>query len=139
MVASQDENLQQLKEQLARARAEMLAAEIEDPPDPARIETKERKWRELRAEVDKAEEVVFKMRAKQGALVDREQLAAELLPILVTLGNSVRSLRTRLKTRLAAAKDEAEQEEIWQTGIDECFAELIADGFVNREQLELAA
>lgn len=138
-VTTQDQNLQHLKEQLARARHELLEAQNNVPPDQSAIETKERKWRELRNEVDKAEEAVFKMRSKQGKLIDIEQLGSELLPMLVTVANSIRSVRTRLKPRLATVKSEDEEEKLWQEGIDECFAELIAGGFISREHLALAA
>lgn len=138
-VTTQEQNLQHLKEQLARVRHELLEAQNETPPDPSKIEAKERKWRELRSEVDKAEESVFKMRSKQGKLIDIEQLGSELLPMLVTVANAIRSVRTRLKSRLAAASSEDEEEKLWQEGIDECFAELIAGGFITREQLALAA
>ena len=138
-VTTQEQNLQHLKEQLARVRHELLEAQNETPPDPSKIEAKERKWRELRSEVDKAEEAVFKMRSKQGKMIDIEQLGAELLPMLVTVANSIRSVRTRLKPRLASAKSDEEEEKLWQEGIDECFAELIAGGFISREQLALAA
>lgn len=138
-VTTQEQNLQHLKEQLARVRHELLEAQNETPPDPSKIEAKERKWRELRSEVDKAEEAVFKMRSKQGKLIDIEQLGSELLPMLVTVANSIRSVRTRIKPRLASAKSDEEEEKLWQEGIDECFAELIAGGFITREQLALAA
>ncbi|MDP1589634.1 MAG: hypothetical protein Q8M07_17910 [Prosthecobacter sp.] len=138
-VTTQEQNLQHLKEQLARVRHELLEAQNENPPDQSRIEAKERKWRELRSEVDKAEEAVFKMRSKQGKLIDIEQLGSELLPMLVTVANSIRSVRTRIKPRLASARSDEEEEKLWQEGIDECFAELIAGGFISREQLALAA
>ncbi len=138
-VTTQEQNLQHLKEQLARVRHELLEAQNEQPPDQSRIEAKERKWRELRGEVDKAEEAVFKMRSKQGKLIDVEQLGADLLPMLVTVANSIRSVRTRIKPRLASAKSDEDEEKLWQEGIDECFAELIAGGFISREQLALAA
>ncbi len=138
-VTTQEQNLQHLKEQLARVRHELLEAQNEKPSDQSRIEAKERKWRELRSEVDKAEEAVFKMRSKQGKLIDIEQLGSELLPMLVTVANSIRSVRTRIKPRLASAKTDEEEEKLWQEGIDECFAELIAGGFITREQLALAA
>lgn len=139
VVTTQEQNLQHLKEQLARVRHELLEAQNEQPSDQSKIEAKERKWRELRSEVDKAEEAVFKMRSKQGKLADLDQLGSELLPMLVTVANAVRSVRTRLKSRLAAAASEDEEDRLWQEGIDECFAELIAGGFITREQLALAA
>lgn len=138
-VTSQEQNLQMLKEQLARAREEQLRAENEEPPDWAKIEAKQRKWRELRTEVEKAEEAVFKLRSKQGKMVDLDQLGARLLPMLVTVANSVRSLLTRLRPRLAKAASDEEREQIWQEGIDESFGELIASGFITREQLALSS
>lgn len=138
-VSTQEQSLQHLKEQLARARHDLLSEQAIEPPDQAKIETKERKWRELRNEVDKAEEAVFKMRTKQGKLVDLEELGAELLPMLVTVAESFRSLLTRLKPSLTAAATDEERDLIWQAGVDECFTELIASGFVSRETLALAA
>ena len=131
--------MQHLKEQLARARMDLLEEQNKDPIEPAKVEAKERKWRELRTEVDKAEEAVFKMRSKQGKLVDLEELGAELLPMLVTVAESFRSLLTRLKPRLSAASSDEERDAIWQAGVDECFTELIANGFVSRETLALSA
>lgn len=138
-VSTQEQNLQHLKEQLARARMDLLEEQNRDPLDQAKVEAKERKWRELRTEVDKAEEAVFKMRSKQGKLVDLEELGAELLPMLVTVAESFRSLLTRLKPKLTAANTDEERDAIWQVGVDECFTELIANGFVSRETLALAA
>lgn len=138
-VSTQEQSLQHLKEQLARARHDLLTEQAMEPPDQAKIETKERKWRELRNEVDKAEEAVFKMRTKQGKLVDLEELGAELLPMLVTVAESFRSLLTRLKPSLTAASTDEERDVIWQAGVDECFTELIASGFVSRENLALVA
>ena len=138
-VSSAEENLQHLKEQLARAREEQLLAQNEEPPDFDKIEIKQRKWRELRGEVEKAEEAVFKLRSKQGKLVDLEQVGADLLPMLVTVATSVRFLYTRLKPQLAAAATDEARELIWQNGIDESFSELIAGGFIRREHLALAA
>ena len=138
-VSTQEQSLQHLKEQLARARHDLLSEQAIEPPDQAKIETKERKWRELRNEVDKAEEAVFKMRTKQGKLVDLEELGAELLPMLVTVAESFRSLLTRLKPSLTAAATDEDRDVIWQAGVDECFTELIASGFVSRENLALAA
>lgn len=138
-VASQEQNLQHLKEQLTSAREDQLKAENEDPPNFAAIETKQKKWRELRGEVEKAEEALFKLRSKQGKLVDLEQLGAELLPMLVTTANSIRSLLTRIRPQLAAAASEEERERIWQASVDESFADLIASGFITRNQLALSA
>lgn len=138
-VSTQEQSLQHLKEQLARARHDLLSEQAMEVPDQAKIETKERKWRELRNEVDKAEESVFKMRSKLGKLVDLEELGAELLPMLVTVAESFRSLLTRLKPSLTAATTDEERDVIWQAGVDECFTELIASGFVCRETLALAA
>lgn len=138
-VSSQEQSLLHLKEQLARARHDLLEEQNKAEPDPVKLETKERKWRELRNEVDKAEEAVFKMRSKQGKLVDIEQLGAELQPMLVTVAESVRSLITRLKPRLTAATNDEERDAIWQAGVDECFTELISNGFINRENLALSA
>lgn len=117
----------------------MLEEQSADEPDLMKVETKERKWRELRNEVDKAEEAFHKMRTKQGKLVDLEELGAELLPMLVTVAESFRSLLTRLKPSLTAAATDEERDLIWQAGVDECFTELIASGFVSRETLALAA
>ena len=138
-VSTQEQSLQHLKEQLARARQELLIEQSHEPSDQIKIETKERKWRELRNEVDKAEEAVFNMRKKQGKLVDLEQLGAELLPMLVTVAESFRSLLTRLKPSLTAAATDEERDVIWQNGVDECFTELIASGFLSRENLALSA
>lgn len=138
-ITSLDQNLEHLKEQLARVRAELLEAQNASPSEPAVIEAKERKWRELRTEVEKAEEAAFKMRSKQGKLVDLEQFAAELLPKLVTVATSLRSLITRIHPRLSKAASSAEADTIWQTGVDECFSALIEDGFVKKEELSLAA
>lgn len=136
-VTTQEQNLVHLKEQLARARYELLEEQDKDAPDQHRLEQKERKWRELRNEVDKAEEVVFKMRTKQGKLVDVEELGAQLLPMLVTTAEAFRSLITRLKPRLAECATEEERDAVWQAGVDECFTELIAAGFLKRETLQL--
>lgn len=136
-VSTQEQSLHHLKEQLARARHDLLTEQAAEVPDQVKIETKERKWRELRNEVDKAEEAVFKMRTKQGKLVDLEELGAELLPMLVTVAESFRSLLTRLKPSLTAAAADEERDVIWQAGVDECFTELIASGFVSRETLAL--
>ena len=138
-VTSQEQDVQHLKEQLARARAEQLEAENEDPPDDAKIQRKRSIWRELRNEAEKAEESLYKLRSKQGKHVDQEQLGAQLLPKLVTVALSIRHMRTRIKPQLAAASSEDEEERIWQDAIDESFGELIANGFVTREQLSLAA
>lgn len=138
-VSTQEQSLQHLKEQLARARHDLLTEQAAEVPDQVKIETKERKWRELRNEVDKAEEAVFKMRTKQGKLVDLEELGAELLPMLVTVAESFRSLLTRLKPSLTAAATDEERDVIWQAGVDECFTELIASGFVSRETLALSS
>ena len=136
---SQEQNLQHLKERLARARERQLSLENEEPPDFAKIEAAESKWRELRGEVEKAEEAIFKLRSKQGKLVNQEQLGALLLPKLVTVALSMRFMRTRIRPQLDAAQSEEEAERIWQQGIDDAFGELIAAGFVTREHLALAA
>jgi len=138
-LTTQDQNLEHLKEQLRRARNELLSAQNEVPADPHKIDSRERKWRELRTEVEEAEAALFKLRKSQGGLVDRAAVIAELLPLLVTVSNAVRSLRTRIRPRLALAKDDTEAEAIWQEGIDSSFAELIAGGFVAREALILNA
>ena len=138
-VTSQEQSLQHLQEQLSRARQHQLSLENEDPPDFAKIEAAQRKWRELRGEVEKAEEAIFKLRSKQGKLVDQEQFGALLLPKLVTVAMSMRFMRTRLRPQLEAAKNEEEAERIWQQGIDDAFGELIASGFIHREHLALAA
>lgn len=135
--STQEQSLQHLKEQLARARQDLLEEQSKEDPDPHKIETKERKWRELRKEADAAEEAVFRMRTKQGKLVDLEELGAQLLPMLVTTAESFRSLVNRLKPRLSAAETDAERDTIWQAGVDECFTELIAAGFIARENLSL--
>lgn len=138
-ITTQEQNLVHLKEQLARARQELLEEQAKDEPDTHRLELRERKWRDLRNEVDKAEEVVFKMRTKQGKLVDVEELGAQLLPMLVTTAEAFRSLVTRLKPKLGEAKTDEERDAIWQAGVDECFTELIAAGFLKRETLHLTA
>lgn len=138
-VSTQEQSLEHLKQQLARARHDLLSEQANETPDQSKIETKERKWRELRSEVDKAEEAVFKMRTKQGKLVDLEELGAELLPMLVTVAESFRSLLTRLKPALTAASSDEERDVIWQAGVDDCFTELISSGFVSRETLALCS
>lgn len=122
-----------------RAFHELLEAQNEQPRDDGRINAKERKYLELRAQVEKAEEALFKLRSKQKGKFDQDEMAATLLPMLVTVANSIRSVRTRIKPRLASAKSDEDEEKLWQEGIDECFAELIAGGFITREQLALAA
>lgn len=138
LVSTQEQSLQHLKEQLTRARQDLLEEQSKEELDTHKVEAKERKWRELRKEVDAAEEAVFKMRTKQGKLVDLEELGAQLLPMLVTTAESFRSLLTRLKPRLSAAQNDAERDTIWQSGVDECFTELIAAGFISRENLSLS-
>jgi len=124
-----DDRLSQLKEQLSRARFLLLEAQNEDPPDAGKIETREKKWRELRREVDDAEEAAFKLRSKQGKMVDLDDIAARLMPKLITCRDSLRSLCARVRPKLTADQSPVEQDEIWNAAIDECFAELITNGF----------
>lgn len=124
-----DDRLSQLKEQLSRARLLLLEAQNEDPPDAGKIETREKKWRELRKEVDGAEEAAFKLKSKQGKMVDLDEIAARLMPKLITCRDSLRSLCARVRPKLTADQSPVEQDEIWNAAIDECFAELIANGF----------
>lgn len=138
-VATGDDSLNQLKEQLARARLLLLEAQNELPPDVGKIETREKKWRELRDEVDKAEEASFKLRSKMGKLASLDDIAARLTPMLVTCHDSLRSLIQRIRPRLAASQAAEEQDALWQEALDECFTELIGNGFMPRFTLAAAA
>jgi hypothetical protein len=139
VITSQEENLTHLKGQLARVRLELLEAQTAVPVDQALIETKERKWRELRTEVDEAEAAVFKLKKLRGNLVDLEAVEAALMPKLATLADTMRATYVRLKPILATAKNDQEQDMIWQKGIDEAFEDLIRDGFMRREHLALSS
>jgi hypothetical protein len=136
-ISSQEERLNQLKEQLAIARFQMLEAQAEDPADPAKIQSAQQHWRELREETDKAEEKLFKSRRDAGRLVDQDEVAAMLMPMLTTVATSVRTLIVRLKPRLRTAQSDAEEDAIWNSGVDECFTELIEAGFLERNNLTL--
>lgn len=138
-ITTQEQDLAHLNEDVARARQELLAAQNEDPPDQSKIEAKHKKWRALRDEKEKAEEAIFKLRSKQGKLVDIDEFCARLQPKLVTIAQSVWSLRARLKPRLAAAANEAEEDMIWAAAVDDLFTELIADGFLARPPLALSS
>lgn len=138
-LTSQDENLNHLKGQLARVRLELLEAETAEPRDHVLIESKERKWRELRTEVEEAEAAIFKLRKLQGKLVDLEAVEAALMPLLSNVVDAVRSTYTRVRPSLSAASTDAEREAIWNRGIDEAFEELVRGGFLNRETIRLSA
>jgi hypothetical protein len=125
-----DDRLHQIKEQLARARLLLLEAQNEEPQDAGKIEVREKKWRELRKEVDAAEEADFKLRTKRGKTVDLDELAGRLLPMLVTCRDGIRSASTRVRTRITPEMPATRQDEIWNEIIDECFAELIGNGFL---------
>lgn len=138
-VSNQEDRLNQLKEQLALARVAMLEAQAETPPDPSRVHALQQHWRELREETDKAEEKLFKARRDAGRLVDQDEVGAMLMPMLTTVATAVRTLIVRLKPRLKAAGSPAEEDEIWNKGLDECFTELSEAGFMQRNDLRLSA
>jgi hypothetical protein len=136
-ISSQEERFQQLKEQLALARKDMLEAQAEEPQDPAKIQARQQHWRELREETDKAEEKLFRARRDAGKLVDQEEVASALMPMLATVATSIRTLIVRLKPRLRTAASDAEEDALWNSGLDECFTELVQSGFVARQHLTL--
>lgn len=138
-ITTAEQDLHHLNEDVARARQNLLLAQNEDPVDPAKVEACHKKWRALRDEKEKAEEALFKLRSKQGKLVDVDEFCARLQPKLVTIAQSIWSLRPRLKSRLAAASSEAEEDLIWSTAVDDLFTELVAEGFLQRPPLTLAA
>jgi hypothetical protein len=138
-VSSQEERLNQLKEQLAIARLAMLEAQEEEPQEPAKIQARQQHWRELREETDKAEEKLFRARREAGRLVDQDEVGAMLMPMLTTVATAIRTLIVRLKPRLKSAASAAEEDEIWNKGLDECFTELSEAGFMQRNDLRLSA
>lgn len=126
-----------MREDLSRAREDMLVAQNALPYDAAAYESKQKKWRQLRQEVESAEEALFKLRSKQGKLVDVDELSARLLPRLQTVAQGIRSMCRRLRPKLASASTEAEQDTIWDNAVDTLFADLVTDGFVSRSPLVL--
>lgn len=139
VISTQEQDLQHLREDLARCREELLRAQIERPTETAAIEILQKKWRALRQETESAEEALFKLRSKQGRLVDVDEMSARLLPKLQTIAQGVWSMRSRLKPQLAVARSESEEDAIWRSAVDGLFAELVADGFIQRSPLVLDA
>lgn len=136
-VTTLEQDINHLREDLARAREDMLKAQVAEPFDAATFEMRQKKWRALRQEVETAEEALWKLRSKQGRLVDVDEHAAKLLPRLQTIAQGIRSLCRRLRPQLAAAATEADQDQIWDQGIESLFTHLVEDGFVTRSPLEL--
>ena len=132
-----EDNLRNLREQVSKAYAALVDAQNAPDPDPVKIEIAQRHWMKLDAAAQAAEAKAPDILEKMGRLVDREQLAAELAPMLGAVANSIRSMRRRLKPQLAKATSEAEEDAIWQRGIDEAFEDLKNAGYAP--VFELAA
>lgn len=138
-ISTQEENLLHLKEQLAVALRELRDAENATPFDASVVETKQRKWRELRTEVEDAESAYHKLRKAQGKLVELEAVEKTLMPLLATVVDSVRSTYTRVRVALAVATTDEEKDKIWNAALDAAFSDLQQSGFIHADKVSLAA
>ena len=68
-----------------------------------------------------------------------ELVASEMTPRLVTVATSIRSLIARVWPQLQGCTSLDAAEQVWQPAVDDCFGEMIANGFVHRDTLRLAA
>lgn len=133
-----ESNLKNNRQQLAIAYQELLDAQQAVPRDAAAVEQARRRWMQLDAAVQKAEEKAPDIFEKTGRSIDRDDLAAELAPMLSAMAESFRSMRHRIKSRLTKAADDAEADAIWQAAVDEVFDELNRSGYSQPFHLQHA-
>lgn len=132
------ENLRTLREQRAVAYQELLNAQSDAPVDNAKVEQCRRRFVQMDAAAQRAEEKAPDILEKLGRYLDKDELAQDLGRMLKNLADSLWSLRRRLKPRLAQAADEAEEDAIWQSGLDEAFEELRLSGYAEPFALQAA-
>lgn len=122
-------NLRNLRQQVAIAYQELIEAQQATPRVEAAIEQARRRWLQLDSAAQTAEAKAPDILEKLGRFIDRETLAPELGSMLSAVNNATRSLYRRLKAQLLKATDEAEEDAIWQRGVDEMYEELQSSGY----------
>lgn len=120
-----------LNVQMQRDRAHRLLIEEQEKeePDAGKLLALKKDWRDLDDAAAKKEAQVVELRAELGRYVDKDDVAAELGPMLNAVSLSIRVMWRRIKTRMLAAQDEAEEDAIWQDGLDEVYGELERGGY----------
>lgn len=119
--------------QLQRDRAyELLIAEqSKKEPDLGKINGLKKDWRDLDDATSKKEAQVIDLRAEMGRYVDKDDIAAELGPMLNAVSLQIRVMWRRIKSRMLKAQDESEEDAIWQDGLDEAYGELERGGYTT--------
>lgn len=122
-----------LNVQMQRDRAHRLLIEEQEKeePDQGRLLALKKDWRELDDAASKKEAQVIELRAEMGRYVDKNDIAAELGPMLNAVSLSIRVMWRRIKTKMLAAQDESEEDSIWQDALDDIYGELERGGYLE--------
>jgi hypothetical protein len=121
-------HLRNLRRQLAEATVELDAAKR--AKEEGRITLANRRYISIEAAAQQAEQRAPDILRKMGLLLDRDELAATLSPMLKGVGEGILALRRRLKIQLEAAGTEEEADSIWHLGVYGLFDELRRSGYV---------
>jgi hypothetical protein len=123
------ERLRLAEEKAGRAYADALA---EDPPDPGRIEMRQRAWERLSEALRKAEKDAGKILVDSGELMPTEEVRQVVREIFGPLFQTWRQFMRRVRP-LLSGKNQGEQDLIWDAECDRQFLEFQRHPFFGTE------